>query len=142
MSTTDSILKVIVDTSIYIPYLNHCISHPALESPSVVYMSAVVLLELYAGAHDKHTTKILDKLTYCFKKTGRLIAPIPEDWRKAGIIIAKLASKHGFDRKFLQKLQNDVLIAISAYKTGAFVATNNKKDFLRIKEFVNFNLYP
>ena len=32
------------------------------------------------------------------------------------------------------------LIALSAKQIGSFVITNNAKDFLRIKEFVNFNL--
>jgi len=36
---------------------------------------------------------------------------------------------------------NDVLISLSARQIGAVVVTRNIKDFLRIKEFVNFNIY-
>ncbi|MCX8026521.1 MAG: PIN domain-containing protein [Thermodesulfovibrionales bacterium] len=141
MSIIDSNLKVIVDTSVYIPYINFSAIHPCFERTNTFYMSAVVLSELYAGAHDPDTIKLLDKLAHTFKKAGRLVAPMAEDWRKTGMIIARLTKKYGFEDIYLSKLQNDILIAISAKKIGALVATNNKKDFLRIQEYVNFSLY-
>jgi hypothetical protein len=33
------------------------------------------------------------------------------------------------------------LIALSARRIGAVVLTNNMRDFLRIKEFVDFKIY-
>jgi len=51
-----------------------------------------------------------------------------------------LGEKYGFEDKFLSKLLNDILIALSARRIGAFLVTLNLKDFLRIKEFLNFKM--
>ena len=137
-------LKVICDTSVYIPFINEGIIHPAFSDESVrpaLYMSAVVLSELYAGAHDNQTIKLLDKLHQTFLNVDRLIVPDSVNWRKAGSIIAGLQRKYGFESKYLAKLQNDILIACSARKIRAFVASRNKKDLLRIKEFIAFRIY-
>jgi len=137
-------LKVICDTSVYIPFINRGIAHPALSDESatpVLYMSAVVLSELYAGAHDGQSIKLLDKLYHTFQSVGRLIVPDHRDWRQAGIIIPRLRKKHGFESRYLSHIQNDILIACSARKIGAFVATQNERDFQRIKEFIDFRLY-
>jgi predicted nucleic acid-binding protein len=138
-------LKVICDTSEYIPFINQGIAHPAFldESPApVLYMSAVVLSELYAGAHDSQSIKLLDKLYYTFQNVGRLIVPDDRDWRQAGVIIPRLRKRYGFETIYLSRIQNDILIACSARRIGALVATKNEKDFQRIKEFIDFRLYP
>lgn len=67
---------------------------------------------------------------------GRLIAPDASDWQQTGKIIAKFGQEYGFEEKFLTKITNDVLIALSARKIGAIVVTNNMRNFLRIKEFM------
>ena len=139
----DARIKAILDTSIYIPFINDGIVHPILkidiEKP-VIYLSAVVIAELYAGAFDNQSIKLLDKLCKAFYDTQRIVTPSANDWQTTGKVIAKLGGKHGFENIFLSKIQNDVLIALSAKQIGAFVITNNTKDFLRVKEFVNFNL--
>ena len=84
--------------------------------------------------------KLLDKLYKAFCDTQRIVSPSVNDWQSAGKVIAKLGEKHGFEDIFLSKIQNDVLIALSAKQIGSSVITNNVKDFLRVKEFVNFNL--
>ncbi|BCB95449.1 hypothetical protein JZK55_03710 [Dissulfurispira thermophila] len=136
--------KVICDTSIYIPFINQGIAHPAIFDEAVtpvLYMSSVVLSELYSGAHDNRSIKLLDKIYYTFQDLGRLIVPNDSDWRQTGGIIAKLKKKYGFEAKYLARIQNDILIACSARKIGAFIVTQNKKDFQRIKEFVDFRIY-
>jgi len=64
-----------------------------------------------------------------------------EDWGKTGMVMAKLGQKYGFEAKYISKIQNDVLIACSARRIGAFVVTQNKIDFQRIKEFIDFRIY-
>jgi len=137
-----SAVKVIPDTSVYIPFINKGIAYPVFEMKTrpLLYMSAVVLEELYAGAFDKVSVKLLDRIYRTFKDTGRLIVPDADDWQKSGRIVAKLGEKYGFEDKFLSKLLNDILIALSARRIGAFLATLNLKDFLRIKEFLNFKM--
>lgn len=136
--------KVICDTSIYIPFINQGIAHPAVfneTSAPLLYMSSVVVSELYAGAHDSQSIKLLDKLYNTFQDVGRLIVPNDDDWRKTGGIIAKSRKKYGYESIYLSRLQNDILIACSARRLGAFVLTKNYKDFVRIREFMDFRIY-
>jgi tRNA(fMet)-specific endonuclease VapC len=137
-------VKLIFDTSIYIPFINQGIAHPIIETHQgrpLIYMSAVVLEELYAGALDIRSVKLLDKMYDAFSEMNRLIIPDAADWRKAGIVIARLGNKYGFEQLYLSRLTNDVLIAATARKMGAVVVTNNKKDFLRIQEYIDFKVY-
>jgi predicted nucleic acid-binding protein len=136
--------KAICDTSVYIPFINQGIAHPAFSAQPerpILYMSAVVVSELYAGAHDRETIKLLDKLYHTFQNVGRIIVPDDGDWRQTGGIISKLREKYGFEVKFLSRIQNDILIACSARKIGAFVVTHNGKDFNGIAEFMEFRIY-
>lgn len=146
MSTTGLPVKVIFDTSIYIPFINDGIAYPTGElnvdlGKQMLYMSAVVIEELYAGAFDTQSIKLLDRLYKTFKNLNRLLIPEAVDWQTAGKVIAKIGKKYGFEGIFLSKITNDVLIAVSARRIGAIVITNNVKDFLRIKEFVDFKYY-
>ncbi len=137
------LVKVVLDTSIYIPYINEGVSHPVFELEEyipIIYMSAVVMEELYAGAHDRKTVRLLDKLYDTFQSLNRLIAPDAQDWQQAGKIIARMGRKYGFEKRFLSRITNDVLIAITARKIGALVITKNKKDFSLIREFLNFKM--
>lgn len=141
---TGHLTKVIIDTSIYIPFINAGISHPILEleyGTPLFYMSAVVIEELYAGAFDTISVKLLDRMYETYENLGRLVVPEASDWQKTGKVVAKLGQKYGFEEKFLSKTMNDVLIAFSARRIGAIVVTNNTKDFLRIKEYVDFGVY-
>lgn len=136
--------KAICDTSIYIPFINQGIAHPAVfneTSAPLLYMSSVVVSELYAGAHDSQSIKLLDKLYHVFQNVGRLIVPNDNDWHQTGGIIAKSRKKYGYDSTYLSRLQNDILIACSARRIGAFVLTKNEKDFVRIREFLDFHIY-
>ncbi len=137
-------IKVIFDTSIYIPFINKGIAYPTselnIEKP-ILYMSAVVIEELYAGAFDRVSIKLLDRMYETFKNLGRLVTPVASDWQKAGKVIARLGNKYGFEDRFLSKVTNDVLIALSARQIGAVLVTNNVKDFSKVKEFVDFKIY-
>ena len=143
MSTEEYPFKALCDTSVYIPFINQGIIHPVFTESvrPVLYMSMVVLAELYAGSHDANSVKLVDRLYNTFLSVGRLSVPNNEDWRKSGIIMARLGQKYGFEAKYISKIQNDILIACSARRIGAFVVTQNKKDFLRIKEFMDFRIY-
>lgn len=143
MSTAGSPVKVIVDTSVYIPFINDGISHPILDAAfgsPLLYMSAVVMEELYAGAFDRETIKLLDKLCSTFENVGRMVTPDAANWRLCGMVVAKMGRKYGFDRTYLSTITKDILIAVSARQIGAYVLTNNIRDFLRIREFVDFKL--
>lgn len=144
MSSADYRTKAILDTSVYIPFLRDGIIHPKFPEDFIkplLYMSSVVVSELFAGAHDGQSIKLLDKLYHTFQDVGRLIVPNDDDWHQTGGIIAKSRKKYGYDSTYLARLQNDILIACSARRIGAFVLTKNEKDFMRIREFVDFRIY-
>lgn len=70
--------KIIYDTSIYIPFINNGTPYPANElniGKPLTYISAVVVEELYAGAFDNTSIKLLDKMFETFESLGRLITP-------------------------------------------------------------------
>ena len=137
-------VKLVLDTSIYIPFINQGIAHPTIEihqGRPLIYMSAVVMEELYAGALDLSSVKLLDKMHDTFSGMSRLITPDASDWQKTGKVVAHLGKKYGFEKMFLSRITNDILIAATARKIGAFVVTNNQKDFLRIQEYIDFKIY-
>jgi predicted nucleic acid-binding protein len=104
-------------------------------------MCAVVMEELYAGALDVSSVKLLDKMHDTFSSMGRLIIPDETDWQKTGKVVAQLGKKYGFEKMFLLRITNDILIATTVRKIGAFVVTNNQKDFIRIQEYIDFKIY-
>lgn len=144
MSMAEHPVKLVLDTSIYIPFINQGIAHPTIEihqgSP-LIYMCAVVMEELYAGALDVSSVKLLDKMHDTFSSMGRLIIPDKADWQKTGKVVAQLGKKYGFEKMFLIRITNDILIATTVRKIGAFVVTNNQKDFIRIQEYIDFKIY-
>ncbi len=143
MSITGSPAKVIFDTSIYIPFLNKGTTNPLpdlADIKPILYMSSVVIEELYAGAFDAKTIKLIDKVYATFRNLNRLVVPDEADWQKTGKVVARLGAKYGFESKYLTRIQNDILISLTARRIGAVVITNNTRDFMRIKEFVDFRI--
>ncbi len=139
----EAVFKALIDTSIYIPFINRGMTHPVLKFSDrmpLLYMSAVVMEELYAGAFDKTSIRLLDRLFKTFDQLRRIVAPDYSDWQKAGKIIAKLGKKYGFEEVYLSHLLNDILIALSARRVGATLFTNNQKDYSRLKEYVDFRI--
>lgn len=140
----DSKIKIVFDTSAFIPWLNRGIIYPLWEKEGetpVIYMSAVVMAELYAGAFDRTSIKLLDELYNIFSGLGRLVVPAAADWQKTGKVAAQLGRKYGFEEKYVVGITHDILIALSARQIGAAVVTHNVKDFLRIREWVDFKVY-
>jgi predicted nucleic acid-binding protein len=138
--------KVVIDTSCYIPYLNH----PPLQKPhplarvifeNTEYLSAVVLAELRAGADRAADAKRLEVLRRLFLARSRLLAPTVADWNLAGEVLIRLRRKFHLEGKGLTRLFNDVLIALSARRIGAIVITSNRTDFERIRVCYGFALY-
>ncbi|HEY9126941.1 MAG TPA: type II toxin-antitoxin system VapC family toxin [Acidobacteriaceae bacterium] len=102
------------------------------ESP--VWLSSIVLEELYAGA-DRTSLRLIEKLERDFERVQRILTPSAGDWAKAGRLLNRLAQKHGFERIGRARMANDALIATSAARTGTILITANKRDFARLAEF-------
>src|SRR5580704_12374670 len=129
------------DSSIYISALRRredaalALRRFAADSP--LWLSAVVLEELYAGAPDRER-HVVERLERDFDRAKRILVPNLSDWTQAGTVLARLAAKYDYERIGQGRLTNDALIAISAGRQGITVITANERDFRRLAEFRTF----
>jgi len=105
------------------------------ESP--VWLSSIVLEELYAGALLRDHP-VLERLERDFDKAKRLLNPGLSDWTQAGRVLARLAQKYGYENIGKGRLTKDVLLAMSAARLGVTIMTANPRDFARLSEFRPF----
>ena len=133
--------KVTYDTNIFIRYKQ---SHPR-----DIYMSAVVLQELVAGADDASRIKDFERSRHEYRKLNRLLVPTEEDWWQAGLVLNALqrgrrSKKTGKIPKISvaerYRIINDVLIARTAKRAGVTVVTDNVNDFLKIRNFCDVKI--
>lgn len=133
---------VLLDSSIYIGISRA--GQEALDAfkrtlPQVrMWLSAVVLEELYAGA-SKRDRRPLERLERQFGRVGRILVPNLGDWTRAGQVLAQLAVRHGYERIGKERLTNDALIAMSAARYGITIVTSNERDFARLAQFRPFH---
>jgi predicted nucleic acid-binding protein len=102
-----------------------------------LWLSAVVLEELYAGASDR-VRQVVERLERDFDRVKRVLVPNLNDWTQAGRVLARVAAKYHYENIGLGRLTNDALIAMSAARMGVRVITANEQDFSRLAEFRAF----
>jgi len=131
-------MPFLFDTSVYIGALRDgrdqslVLQRWAHQTP--LWLSAVVLEELYAGAVPADR-RVIAKLERDFERAGRILVPNLSDWANAGGILSQLGQKYGHERIGKSRLTNDALIAASASRTGILVLTANARDFALLAEF-------
>ena len=103
-----------------------------------LYLSVVVLEELYVGAVNDKLKKLLAKYENNFEKINRLLVPNQTDWTSGGQILSHVGRKHGFETVRRARMTNDCLIATTAARCGLTVITHNAADFRIIAEFRSF----
>jgi predicted nucleic acid-binding protein len=131
---------VIIDTNVYIDWFNTR-RHEAVVAQSgvVFHLSAVVLMELRAGASGRDVLAV-DRLEKTFRKARRILLPSFAVFSEAGEILRRLRVERHYDLGARQSIVNDVLIALSARSIGAMVATRNERDFRAIQSLRRFDL--
>ena len=129
------------DTTIYLAALrrgdNGVLAIQRLDSGSVVWLSAVVLEELYAGVKESGRTAV-ERLERDFGRAKRILVPDLSDWTWTGRVLARLAAKYDYKQIGQGRLTNDALMAMSAGRLGIRVMTANERDFRRLAEFRAF----
>ena len=66
-------------------------SHP-------LWLSAVVLSELFIGASDRKARRQLMQTEKAFTKLHRMLVPIQRDWSVAGQVLARVGEKYGYEQ--------------------------------------------
>jgi len=97
--------------------------------PYIMRMSSVVLSELRRGATTVRARRRVEQL---LRAAAEIWTPAEKDWWTAGGVLATLGEREGFDATGKRRIQNDVLIALTARRHGAFVVTTDRADFEKI----------
>jgi len=132
---------VLFDSSIYITALRTgektALALRRLAANSPVWLSSVVLEELYAGVsvHDRH---FVERLERDFDRAKRVLVPNLSDWTQTGKVLSQLAAKYDYEKIGRGRLTNDALIAMSAGRLGITLITANGRDFSKLAEFRPF----
>lgn len=110
-------------------------------------LSVVVLYELTATTIDKSEWQQFTAWRKAFTKLDRFLVPNYEDWYESAKIASRI--RHGEKSKAkgktpknpnTQKLQNDILIARTAFANKFFVVTSNLEDFQKIQQFLDVEI--
>ncbi|MGA8873583.1 MAG: type II toxin-antitoxin system VapC family toxin [Candidatus Acidiferrales bacterium] len=132
---------VLFDSSIYITALRTgdeaALMLRRLGADAPVWLSSVVLEELYAGTNPRNR-RVLERLERDFERARRILVPNLSDWTQTGKVLALLAAKYDYERVGQGRLTNDALVATSAGRSGITVITANARDFARLAEFRPF----
>jgi predicted nucleic acid-binding protein len=129
------------DTSVYISGMRRgdqavlALRRSLVDTP--LWLSAVVLEELYAGASGR-VRQSLERMEREFDRMKRILVPNLGDWTETGRVLARLADRYGYEKIGQGRLANDALIAMSAARMGIRVITANARDFGRLAEFRTF----
>jgi predicted nucleic acid-binding protein len=131
--------KVVLDTNLYIDWVNRGLREETMVGGGLIrYLSAVVVMELRAGARTRGGRAAADQLVRGYVAADRLVAPPAGIFDRAGSLLRrlKLAGREVRSAAFV----NDVLIALTARTLGATVLTANHADFEAIHRVEPFLL--
>src|SRR5260370_20124782 len=129
---------VLFDSSIYIAALrtkgDAALSLRRIAGGEPVWLSSVVLEELYAGVSAGHR-HVVERLERDFDRAGRILIPNLSDWTQTGKVLARLGAKYDYEQIGKSRLTNDALIAMNAGRLGITVITAKVRDFSKLAEF-------
>jgi predicted nucleic acid-binding protein len=131
---------VLLDSSVYVAALrgeDAILRLEQIAAGTILWLSAVVLEELYAGAGWRDR-EFVERLERRFGQIEQILVPSLDDWVHAGKVLERLALKYDYEKIARGRLTNDALIAMSAARTSIRVITANEKDFRRLAEFRSF----
>ena len=133
--------RVVFDTNIYIDWLNAGRYESVIfQREAVKHLSAVVLMELLAGAFSARDRRLIRDISFPFARSNRIVTPTVSIYEEAGDVLWQLQRAHGYSMPSEYGLVNDVLIALSARSIGASVITQNERDFAAIHAVRPFKL--
>jgi predicted nucleic acid-binding protein len=131
---------VLLDSSIYVAALrgeDDVLRLERITAGTVLWLSAVVLEELYAGAGVRDRQSV-EEMEHRFRQAAKILVPSLDDWIDGGRVLARLAAKYDYEKIGRSRLTNDALIAVSAARMDIQVITANARDFRKLAEFCPF----
>jgi len=130
--------RVLPDTSAWIAWLRQADSRLPFRpagANATIWLSAVALQELDAGARGKHRDAV-SALEASFARADRILVPQRDDWKQAGLLLSEVAVRFGYEQIGRNRLTNDALLAVSASRRGLTLLTANSHDFARLALFL------
>ena len=127
-----------LDTDVYIRALRNGDRLSALErfllrNGTRLRVSAVVALELRAGARTSAQEEAVSDLIASYGSRGRVIVPSLAAYVESGRVLATLGAREGVDVTRAGPLVNDVLIATSCREEQVRLVTENSGDFAMLQ---------
>jgi predicted nucleic acid-binding protein len=133
--------RLVLDTNIYIDWFNAGLHEEILfQRDTVKHLSAVVLMELRAGAFSSSDRRLVQRVERAFAKAGRVLVPSRAVFAEAGDALRRLQADRGFHIETSHSIVADVLIALSARSIGAAVVTQNERHYRAIQAIRPFQL--
>jgi predicted nucleic acid-binding protein len=127
----------VLDTSVYVGnYRTGRFTERIARSGYLFRGVTVVIHELLRGARTPQERQYALDLA----ANLRLYSPTERTWLDGGDLVARIAIKRGYERRKIQELSLDALIALTARANGAAVVTLNRQDFEDLREYRRFRL--
>jgi predicted nucleic acid-binding protein len=134
-------VKFTCDTNVLVDVLRDPSAEEAFGSflircSHITYLSAVVVLELRAGARTATQTRVLEReVIHRFTRVNRVFTPSADAFSTAGTLLATLARREGWTADAQPSLVHDALIAASCRESGVTLITRDR-DFARFKSLL------
>jgi len=126
-------MKIMFDTNIYISFIRDRLHSSELQRRGTVkYLSAIVLMELWAGAKTKKAKKLLSQLQKPYMDAGRVVTLGASNYIPMGQFFAELPGQYDTLVK-TAGFVNDVHIAFTTLSIGALLYTEDKAHFQIIR---------
>jgi predicted nucleic acid-binding protein len=127
-------VTVLFDTNVYVSFirdLRH--SRELLQRGTRKYLSAVVLMELWAGAKARRGQRAVERLQQPYASANRIITLRPSQYIAIGRFFSALPRRHAGLTRHAGFL-NDVQIAFTAVYLGAVLCTEDRSHFAIIRD--------
>lgn len=127
-------MKVLLDTNALISFFRNPALKKEFESRTrrpLLFMSSIVALELFAGCRSSREERAVASFLKPFEKAARIVTPDYGCCREAGNVLARLG-RDGIGAAHRRQIVTDVLIAVTAARSGVIVVTSNATDFVLI----------
>ena len=126
-------MKNMFDTNVYISFIRDRSHSSELQRRGTIkYLSAIVLMELWAGSRTKKAKKLLNQLQKPYVSSGRVVTLGESYYIAMGQFFTALPTQYDTLAKSTGFV-NDVYLAFTALSIGAILYTEDKNHFQIIK---------